>query len=87
MAQENWAHLRLSVAFIPRRGAGHQGTVDWRLSAKAPGGDWTERDTVAFGSDSVHGVPWPPSRDDMLAMMTEVLMGIRWTPGEGDPPF
>ena len=83
MAQENWAHLRLSVAFSPRRGSSGKGTVDWRLSAKPPGADWTARDTVAHGSDAVDGVPWPPSRDDMLAMMTEVLMGIRWA----EPPF
>lgn len=83
MAQENWAHLRLSVHLIPRSGARDRATVDWRLSAKPPGGDWTTRDTVALGSDRVDGISWPPSRDDMLALMTEVLMGIRWE----EPPF
>lgn len=83
MSQENWAHLRLSVAYVPRRGVRGQGHVDWRLSAKAPGDEWSLRDTVAFGSEPVDGVGWPPSRDDMLALMTEVLMGVRWE----EPPF
>lgn len=83
MVQENWAHLRLSVHFTPARGARRGGTVDWRLHAKPPGGEWSTRDVVAHGSERVDGVPWPPSRDDMLALMTEVLMGIRWT----EPPF
>lgn len=83
MVQENWAHLRLSVCFSPRRVGSDQGSVDWRLSAKPPGRGWSERDTVAFGSERVDGIAWPPSRDDMLALMAEVLMGVRWT----EPPF
>lgn len=83
MSQENWANVRLTVTYIPRQGPGRRGTCDWRLSAKAPGGDWTMRDTVAFGSEAVDGIGWPPSRDDMLALATEVLMGVRWD----EPPF
>lgn len=84
MATENWAHLRLTVQLVPTGGFGStRARLYWRLSAKPPGGDWTQRDDVALGQEIVEGVPWPPSRDDMLAAMTEVLMGVRWS----EPPF
>lgn len=83
MASENWANLRLSISYVPARGWAGKGHVDWRLSAKPPGQGWDTRSDVAFGSEPVGGIGWPPSRDDMLALMTEVLMGIRWD----EPPF
>lgn len=83
MAEENWANVRLSVTYVPDRGAPMRGRCEWRLSAKPPHGDWTMRDTVAFGAEKVDGVAWPPSRDEMLALVTEVLMGLRWE----EPPF
>jgi hypothetical protein len=83
---EHWANLRLSISYIPARGT-RRGHVDWRLSAKPPNRTWDERFTVAFGSELVDGVGWPPSREDMLAMMTEVLMGIRWESADDSPPF
>lgn len=84
MSANNWAHVRLSVSLHPnsRKGEGAL-CVDWRLHAKAPSEQWTERAVVAHGSDHVVGVPWPPSRDDVLAAMVEVLMGVRWS----EPPF
>lgn len=83
MATENWANVRLSISYVPASRSHLKGHVNWRLSAKAPGDGWDKRADVAFGTDLVDGVGWPPSRDDMLAMMTEVLMGIRWE----EPPF
>lgn len=78
MTTENWANIRLSVSYVPDRQVAGRGRCEWRLSAKPPGADWTLRDTVAFGAERVDGVAWPPSRDDMLAMATEVLLGVRW---------
>lgn len=84
MVQENWANLRLTVQLVPTGGFGSQrARLYWRLSAKAPSEAWDRRSDVALGQEIVEGVPWPPSRDDMLAAMTEVLMGVRWT----EPPF
>lgn len=84
MAKNEWADVRLTCAIHPNRFAGPNSLcVDWRLTAKAPGEQWTERSTVAMGSEPVAGVPWPVSRDDALAVMTEVLMGVRWE----EPPF
>lgn len=79
MSANNWAHLRISASIHPstRQGAGTL-CVDWRFEAKPPGEQWTARATEAFGSERVQGVPWPPSRDDALAILTEVLMGVRW---------
>lgn len=84
MAGNNWADVRLSASIHPNSfGGGQSLCVDWRLSSKAPGATWDERATVAFGSEAVAGIPWPPSREDALAVLTEVLMGIRWEA----PPF
>lgn len=87
MAEENWAHIRLSVTLHPSRMGALDASLHWRLEAKPPSGDWTMRHTVAFGAERVEGLGWPPSRDDMLAAMTEVLMGIRWTAEGAEPPF
>lgn len=84
MARNNWANIRLSVSVHPNTSKG-QGALcaDWRLYAKAPNENWTEGSTVAMGSEDVAGVQWPLTRDDALAIMTEVLMGVRWE----EPPF
>lgn len=79
MAGTGWAHVQLGVSVHPDRSRPGQLCVDWRLSAKAPSEQWSVRSTVAHGSERVDGCAWPPSRDDVLACMTEVLMGIRWT--------
>lgn len=76
-AQENWANARLSVTIERRYGGGCR--VDWRLSVKPPSASWDVRSTVAHGSENLAGVTYPPSRDEVLAAMVEVLMGIRWT--------
>lgn len=86
MAANNWAHVRLSVQMHPRSRAGFPMCLDWRLEAKAPGDEWSLRSTVAFGSEKIDGLVWPVSRDDMLAAMVEVLMGVRWESPDG-PPF
>lgn len=78
MAEENWADVRLSVSIQPTRDPKHPTRADWRLWAKAPGRPWTEREVVAHGSDRVAAMKYPPSREDMLAVMIEVLLGIRW---------
>lgn len=80
MAADNWAHVQLGVSIHPSHRGDRVLCVDWRLSAKAPSEQWTTRSTVAHGSERVQGVAWPLSRDDALACMVEVLMGVRWTP-------
>lgn len=82
MARDQWVNLRLTVQYHPAK-QGSRACVHYRLMAKPPSEPWTELATVAMGRDDVDGVPWPPSRDDALALMTEVLMGIRWD----EPPF
>lgn len=78
MPANNWAHARISVSLHPSsRGPGTL-CADWRLEAKAPGDEWTLRSTVRFGSERLQGMAWPPSRDDVLAVLVELLLGCRW---------
>lgn len=79
MPANNWSHVRLAVQLHPSAGEEERSCLHWRLEAKAPGDEWTLRSTVGFGQALVHGQPWPPSRDDMLAAMVELLMAARWT--------
>lgn len=87
MAANNWAHVRLSASIHPtgRRGQHGELCVDWRLEAKAPGDEWTLRSTVRFGSERLAGIPWPPSRDDALAVLMELVMGCRWEDDDQRP--
>lgn len=78
-AAENWVMVRLT-AVIEGTGRFAPPQVSWRLEAKPPGGSWTTRHTVAFGREKLAELQWPPSRDDALAILTEVLLGIRWEP-------
>lgn len=77
-ANQQWAHLRISCSIHPSSSGRNVLCADWRFEAKAPGDQWTQRATVAFGSERVQGIPWPPSRDDALAVLTELLLGVRW---------
>lgn len=72
-----YVNLRLSVQFHRGRGRGED-CVHYRLMAKPPGEAWTELSTVALGRERVTELQWPPSRDDALAIMNEVLLGLRW---------
>lgn len=79
----HYAQVQLTVTLIRPRRADAPSYVDWRLAAKAPEEDWTLRHTVAFGHDAA-AVSYPPSKDDMLALMVEVLLGLG---ADGSPPF
>ena len=76
-AHTQFAHVRLGVQYHPNHRTGRH-CLHYRLEAKAPGEEWSTRSTVVHGTEHLDGASWPPSRDDMLAMMVEVLMGIRW---------
>ena len=50
-AMNRWAHLRLDVSVHPLSAhSPYSRCLDWRLSAKAPGDEWTLRSTVGLGS-------------------------------------
>lgn len=76
-SSDQWAHARLSVSVHPTKRRQGAVCVDWRLEAKAPGDQWSLKHTVGFGSVLMLS-GWPPSRDDVQYMMTELLMGMRW---------
>lgn len=80
-AYSNYAQVRLNVSIAPGRVEGRPAHLDWRLEAKNPGENWSLRHTVGFGSQRV-AVAYPPCRDDMLALLVELLMSMHWT-GEG----
>lgn len=71
-----FAHVRLTAQLHPLTSAGER-CLHYRLEAKAAGEAWSTRSTVVHGTERV-GPGGRPSRDDMLAWMTECLLGIRW---------
>lgn len=77
MAQNNYAQIRLTLT--AERNS-HEGcsAVYWRLMAKAPGEVWTERSTEAQGAERCTLIPYPPSREDMVAAAVEILLALDW---------
>lgn len=77
-ATSNYAQVKLTVTVEPGMREGRPPRLDWRLWAKAPAEEWSIKHSVGHGSTPV-ATAYPPSRDDMLALMIELLMSMEWT--------
>lgn len=76
-AGHHYAAMRLTITYGRSRRDGCS-TLTWRLMAKAPDDEWSERSTMGLGSHMIVG-EYPPSREDLQAAAIELLMAMEWT--------